>query len=43
LREEFRIDLPRPRDINSPEVATHARQIMGALKGHLGGGSEAIE
>ena len=43
LREEFVVDLPRPRDVNSPEVASKAREIMAALKGHLGGASEAVE
>src|SRR5438034_6247128 len=32
IREEFRIDLPRPRDINSVDLAAHATQIMKALK-----------
>jgi NitT/TauT family transport system ATP-binding protein len=35
IREEFRIDLPRPRDINSVALAQHASKIMEALKGHL--------
>jgi NitT/TauT family transport system ATP-binding protein len=35
IREEFKIDLPRPRDINSVALAAHATRIMGALKGHL--------
>ena len=35
LREEFRIDLPRPRDVNSPEVAALANRIVTALRGHL--------
>jgi len=34
IREHFKIDLPRPRDINSPSLAEHAQQIMAALKGH---------
>ena len=38
VREEFKIDLPRPRDINSVELAGYATQIMQALKGHMGGG-----
>ena len=42
IREEFRIDLPRPRDINSVALAAHATRIMGALKGHLDK-SEAAE
>ncbi len=35
LRDEFRIDLPRPRDVNDPEVAVIASRIMATLKGHL--------
>lgn len=35
IREEFRIDLPRPRDINSVELARYATTIHGALKAHL--------
>jgi NitT/TauT family transport system ATP-binding protein len=35
IREEFKIDLPRPRDINSVALAAHATRIMAALKGHL--------
>jgi NitT/TauT family transport system ATP-binding protein len=40
IREEFRIDLPRPRDINSPILAELAQEITAALKSHdpeLGG------
>ncbi len=33
--EEFRIDLPRPRDINSVTLAQYSTQITKALKGHL--------
>ena len=35
IREEFKIPLPRPRDINSVDLAEHATEIMRALKGHL--------
>jgi len=35
IREEFQIDLPRPRDINTVELAKHASAIRGALKQHL--------
>ena len=35
IREQFKIDLPRPRDINSVELASYATRIMHALKGHL--------
>ncbi len=34
VREEFRIELPRPRDINSPELANYSSQITRALKAH---------
>ncbi|HEX3973460.1 MAG TPA: ABC transporter ATP-binding protein [Stellaceae bacterium] len=34
IREEFRIDLPRPRDINSPLLAELAQEITMALKRH---------
>lgn len=34
IREEFVIDLPRPRDINSPSLAKHATEITRALKQH---------
>jgi NitT/TauT family transport system ATP-binding protein len=33
-REQFRIDLPRPRDINSPSLASYATEITRALKAH---------
>jgi NitT/TauT family transport system ATP-binding protein len=36
VREEFKIDLPRPRDPNTPEVASKAAEVMHALKGWLG-------
>jgi NitT/TauT family transport system ATP-binding protein len=36
IREDFRIPLPRPRDINSPELAEYTREITRALKGHVG-------
>ncbi len=32
IREEFSIDLPRPRDINSPSLANYATEITRALK-----------
>ena len=35
IRGEFEIRLPRPRDINSVEVAGYATRITHALKGHL--------
>ncbi len=36
IREEFAIDLPRPRDLNSVELARHASRITAALKGQPG-------
>lgn len=41
IRESFDIPLPRPRDINSVELAGHAARITAALKGHASG--EAAE
>src|SRR6267142_177347 len=32
IQEEFTVDLPRPRDINSVDLAAHATQITKALK-----------
>jgi NitT/TauT family transport system ATP-binding protein len=43
LRDEFRIPLPRPRDINSPELAHIAQRITAALKGYLAETPEAAE
>jgi NitT/TauT family transport system ATP-binding protein len=37
IREEFRIPLPRPRDINSAALSNHAAQITAALKGYMAG------
>lgn len=34
IREQFPIDLPRPRDINSPSLAAYATEITRALKSH---------
>jgi NitT/TauT family transport system ATP-binding protein len=34
IREEFTVDLPRPRDINSVDLAAHATEITKALKNH---------
>lgn len=34
IREEFEIDLPRPRDINSMELAGYSLKITRALKGY---------
>lgn len=35
IREEFIIDLPRPRDINSPSLAKFSSQIMQSLKSYF--------
>jgi NitT/TauT family transport system ATP-binding protein len=35
IREEFPIPLPRPRDINSAEVAGHAQRITAALSAYV--------
>src|SRR5712691_11003150 len=34
IREEFSVDLPRPRDINSVDLAVHSTEITKALKSH---------
>lgn len=34
IREQFKVDLPRPRDINSVELAAHSTEITRALKSH---------
>ncbi|MGO4387276.1 ABC transporter ATP-binding protein [Microvirga sp. 2YAF29] len=33
ISQVFRIDLPRPRDINSPELASYTSEVAAALKG----------
>jgi NitT/TauT family transport system ATP-binding protein len=43
LRDEFRISLPRPRDINNPELAAIAQRITLVLKGHMAETREAAE
>jgi NitT/TauT family transport system ATP-binding protein len=35
IREQYKIDLPRPRDINSVALARHATEITAALKSHV--------
>jgi NitT/TauT family transport system ATP-binding protein len=35
IQEQFEINLPRPRDINSVDLAKHSTEIMRALKRHL--------
>src|SRR5712664_1187462 len=34
IREIFEVDLPRPRDFNSIEIAQHASELTAALKGY---------
>lgn len=41
IREEFPISLPRPRDINSPELAIVAQRVTQALKLYLAASREA--
>ncbi len=43
IRQEFKINLPRPRDINSVELARHATTIMTALKSHARADAAAAE
>ena len=40
IREEFKVDLPRPRDINDPALAGLAGEITRALKGHTNKNAE---
>ena len=41
IREQFKIDLPWPRDINSPDLAHYATLITRALKSHKDDGPVA--
>jgi NitT/TauT family transport system ATP-binding protein len=43
IREEFKIELPRPRDINSVDLAQYSTRITKALKGHLKSDEETSE
>jgi NitT/TauT family transport system ATP-binding protein len=43
IREEFKIPLPRPRDVNSPELAAIVQRITLALRSHLTMTREAAE
>jgi NitT/TauT family transport system ATP-binding protein len=36
IKKEIRVDLPRPRDINAPEVGEYAAQIMAELESQAG-------
>jgi NitT/TauT family transport system ATP-binding protein len=40
VQEQFVVDLARPRDINSVDLAKHATEITRALKRHLHPGVE---
>jgi NitT/TauT family transport system ATP-binding protein len=42
IREVIRIDLPRPRDFNSIEIAQHASRITSALKAHMSASIQPI-
>src|SRR3954468_22092958 len=42
VREEFRIDLPRPRDFNSMEVAQYSSRITSALRKHLAAAAQPV-
>jgi ABC-type nitrate/sulfonate/bicarbonate transport system, ATPase component len=35
LREVFEVNLPRPRDFNSIEIAQHAKELTSALKSYV--------
>ena len=43
VRESFKIDLPRPRDINSQSLAGYATEITRALKAHRDSSGEVSE
>ncbi|MEI9805014.1 MAG: ABC transporter ATP-binding protein [Pseudolabrys sp.] len=43
IREEFKVQLPRPRDINSPELAAIVQRITLSLRAHLVESREAAE
>ncbi|HEV2096474.1 MAG TPA: hypothetical protein VGQ82_08220, partial [Chthoniobacterales bacterium] len=43
IQEEFVVDLPRPRDINSVDLASYATRIMRSLKGFTHDGGETGE
>jgi len=43
IQEQFRINLPRPRDINSVTLAQHSTEITKALKGHMKPEAEVAE
>jgi NitT/TauT family transport system ATP-binding protein len=43
IREEFKVPLPRPRDVNSPELAAIVQRITLSLRAHLVESREAAE
>jgi NitT/TauT family transport system ATP-binding protein len=43
IREEFPIDLPRPRDINSVDLASYSTRIMRSLKNAVPESAEVAE
>jgi len=43
IREQFRIDLPRARDINDVHLAEHATLITQALRGHAKAGADQTD
>ena len=43
IREQFKVDLPRPRDINSVELARYSTTITAALKNRALAGTEESE
>jgi NitT/TauT family transport system ATP-binding protein len=43
IREEFKVSLPRPRDVNSPEIAPIVQRITMALQDHRIASKEAAE
>lgn len=43
IQEQFQINLPRPRDINSVELARYSTEIMRALKRHMRPKGEVAE
>jgi NitT/TauT family transport system ATP-binding protein len=42
IREIFKVNLPRPREFNSIEIAQHASNLTTALKGHLATAEEMV-
>jgi NitT/TauT family transport system ATP-binding protein len=42
IREIFRVDLPRPREFNSIEIAQHASRLTSALKGHMAAAEQMV-